>query len=364
VVSATRTRGALCAALALLAACSSASTGGGDTVNPPAPCTFVNPLGAGQDPSIVRHDGSYYSVESRDDGVWVYRSDSLTALRRNGVRVWTAPSTGWNRDNVWAPELVLIDGRWYIYYAAGPTGGQGAAFVNQRSFVLESAGADPQGAYTDRGMLYTDDDGEMAVDNGWAIDLTVGRIDGQLYAVWSGWETNRTDTDRVPQHLYIAPMTNPWTVSGDRVLISSPTASWERGTQLDLQEGPEFLSNGDDVFIIYSARESWLPDYRLGLLRLTSPDADPLLPASWVKSSGPVFTGRPGVFGVGHATFTSSPDGTEPWIVYHTKSSSAPGWSDRVIHAQEFAWRADGTPDFGAPAGSGERLPMPSGQCR
>jgi GH43 family beta-xylosidase len=357
------TRYALPAALLLAAGCSGCSGGGTrTTAPPPTTCTFTNPLAPGADPWVVRNDGSYYLVQSRDNGIWVSKSSALTGLFTGAVKVWSAPSSGWNRANIWAPELHYIDGKWYIYYAAGPSGTAPATFVNQRSFVLESVSADPQGAYVDKGMLLTDDDGEMVTDNKWAIDLTVERLNGQLYAVWSGWEQNSTTTDRVTQHLYIAPMSNPWTISGNRVKLSSPVESWERGTELDLEEGPEFLQHGGQVFIIYSTRESFLPDYRLGQLRLSSPTANPLDPASWTKS-GPVFTGAGTVYGVGHASFTVSPDGTESWIVYHSKTVNGPGWDDRYIRMQKFGWNADGSPAFGTPVAAGLALAVPSGQC-
>ncbi|HKG90474.1 MAG TPA: glycoside hydrolase family 43 protein [Gemmatimonadaceae bacterium] len=347
--------------LAALLLTAASCSGGGTTENGDngggRACTFSNPVVAGADPWVVRHDGFYYSVESTGNAIYVYKSDKLTTLKSNGALVWSAPATGWNRSNVWAPELHLIDGRWYIYYAAGESG---PPFIHQRAGVLQSAGDDPQGAYADKGMLYTGDDVASRTDPKWAIDLTVHRIAGQLYAVWSGWEQNAT-TDKTPQHLYIARMSDPMTVGSNRVKISSPVESWERGTELDLQEGPEFLVNGPHTFLVYSTRESWLRDYRLGLLRLTS-DADPMSPASWTKSSGPVFAGTSDVYGVGHASFTTSPDGTEYWIVYHSKNSTAPGW-DRSIRMQKFTWNADGSPNFGMPAQTGQQVAAPAGQC-
>jgi GH43 family beta-xylosidase len=146
------------------------------------------------------------------------------------------------------------------------------------------------------------------------------------------------------------------------VKISSPVEPWERGTELDLQEGPEFLHNGPSAFIIYSTRESWLPAYKLGQLRLNSPTADPLQPGSWTKS-GPVFAGTTDVYGAGHAGFATSPDGTEQWILYHSKTLTTPGWNDRVIRMQKFTWKADGSPNFGLPAPAGQLLPLPSGEC-
>lgn len=355
-----RWRQARCLVLgAALAACSQPATGVDRRFQPPPPrqsCTLTNPLGSGADPWVVREGSWYYLAQSRDNAIWISRSRKLSDIvAQQPVRVWTAPDTGWNRTNVWAPELHRIGGRWYIYYAAGRSG---PPFIEQRAGVLEALTDDAQGAYSDRGMLYTGD--SVATGRGvrWAIDLTVGEIAGKLYAVWSGWEQNAA-TDRTPQQLYIAEMTNPWTIGTNRVRISAPTESWERGTELDLEEGPEFLRHGTRTFIIYSTRESWLRDYRLGELELVG--SDPMSASSYVKS-GPVFTGTAAVYGVGHASFTVSPDSTESWIVYHSKADTIPGWQ-RVIRMQKFTWSASGAPVFGTPVPPGEAIPVPSGEC-
>jgi len=342
---------------AFLIACSRSATGvDGPVPAPPPACTFSNPVGPGADPWVIRQGGWYYLAQSHDQGIWITRSRTLSGITTQpAVRVWTAPDTGWNRTNVWAPELHWIGGRWYIYYAAGRSG---PPFIEQRAGVLEAATGDPQGAYTDRGMLYTGDSVSTGRGVVWAIDLTVGEIAGQLYAVWSGWDRNAS-TDRTPQELYIARMSNPWTIASNRVLISAPTQSWELGTELDLEEGPEFLVHAGQTFIIFSTRESWLPDYRLGELRLVG--ADPLSAASYAKT-GPVFTRAPGVYGVGHASFTVSPDSSESWIVYHAKADTLPGWN-RVIRMQKFGWNADGSPQFGTPVPNGQPVPDPSGEC-
>jgi GH43 family beta-xylosidase len=346
----------------LAAACARATTSAAPAAAAPtaraaAACTFTNPLGVGADPWVLRENGQYYMSESTGREIWIYRSASLTHLKQNGVRVWAAPDTGWNRGNVWAPELHHLGGRWYVYYAAGRSG---PPYVAQRAGVLESAGDDPQGAFADRGQLYTGDSISTHAGNRWAIDMTVQEIGGQLYALWSGWAHDAA-TDKTPQQLYAARMSSPTEIATNRVLITAPTASWERGTKLDLEEGPEFLTHADRTFVIYSTRESWLPDYRLGMLTLT-PGADPLDPASYVKSAGPVFTRTATTLGPGHASFTTSPDGTESWIVYHVKRSEKPGW-DRRIQAQRFTWNEDGTPNFGSPIAAGVPLAVPAAEC-
>ncbi|MDQ6635023.1 MAG: glycoside hydrolase family 43 protein [Gemmatimonadota bacterium] len=340
--------------------------GGGATTPivdpPPAQCTFTNPLAAGADPWVVKQDGMYYYIQSIDNGIWVSKSATLTGvITAPPSKVWAAPTTSdtaWNRANVWAPELHFIDGRWYIYYAAGAPG---SPFLSQHAGVLESTGADALGTYNDRGMLYTGDSLGTTQGNRWAIDLTTTQIGTQRYAVWSGWANNAT-TDKTEQQLYIAQMDSPWHVSGNRVQIAAPTETWEKGTELALEEGPEFVRHGTDVMIVYSAQESWLKDYQLGRLKLQSAAADPMSPASWAKA-GPVFSGNAGVYGVGHASFTLSPDGTENWIVYHSKTSTTPGW-DRNIRMQKFTWAASGEPVFGEAVLPGTTLTKPAGECR
>lgn len=320
---------------------------------------FTNPVGKEADPWVIKDRNSYYSIFSVNnpkEGNFITVSKS-SALSKIGARkkVWTAPADAWNSKCLWAPELHRIGDKWYIYFAAGKSG---PPYIFQRSGVLESVTSDPQGEYRDKGLLITGNDPNDHSKTIWAIDLTVTEINNKLYAVWSGWEKN-IDTDKTSQHLYIATMSNPWTISSDRVKISSPVESWETGGPLNLNEGAQFLKHGKDVFIIYSTRESWTPEYRLGQLKLTQ-GADPLVAASWIKT-GPVFQGDDRVLGTGHASFTTSPDGKEHWIFYHSKVSTEPGWN-RDLRLQQFFWDKQGNPVFGKPIPSGEKIKKPSGE--
>lgn len=364
-----RTGPALLGAL-LLAACAPAARSGParSAVSAAAACTFTNPVARGADPWLELHGGWYYMAQSKNaDGeastIWVFRSRKLTDPMRDSVKVWTAPASGWNQTNVWAPEIRFVDGHWLIYYAAGRPGPHDAPFIFQRAGVLRALTADAHGAWEDLGQLDTGGEDYSRADDVWAIDFTVHRLNGQLYGFWSGWENN-TPLARTPQYIYVARMANPWTVGGPRSRISAPTESWERRVDptdgLDLNEGPQVLEHEGQVFVIYSTRESWTPAYRLGQLRLNGAAADPMLPASWTKS-GPVFAAANGVYGPGHNGFTKSPDGREDWIVYHAKVDTGPNWN-RVIRAQRFTWRADGSPDFGQPVASGVPLAVPSGE--
>ena len=317
---------------------------------------FTNPIADGADPWVIKKDGMYYSCSAGGGGIQVSQSPLLTQPGKKVV-VWRPPASGWNQANIWAPEMHFFGGHWYIYYAAAKKAG--APFIHQRSGVLESVGADPFGPYQDKGMLYTGDAIGDSASVKWAIDLSPFRMNGAMYAVWSGWEENAA-TDKTKQHLYIARMSNPWTISSNRIRISSPVESWETGGVLDLNEGPQLLRKKAAAFIIYSCRESWLKEYRLAQLALADTLLNPLEPANWVKS-GPVFQGTEQVFGVGHCSFTTSPDNTEDWIIYHAKKSTTPGWQ-RDIRLQRFSWKANGYPDFGVPVPAGVPLKVPAGE--
>ncbi len=323
--------------------------------NPVPASTFTNPIMEGADPWVIKKGNEYYFCQSRQGAIYVAKSTKLTQPGPFTL-VWSPLAAGWNRQHIWAPEIHYLQGKWYIYYAAGEAG---PPFIYQKSGVLESQTADPLGKYADKGMLYTGDNINTPGTATWAIDLTPFTLNGQLYALWSGWE-NEATTDRTPQHLYMAKMSNPWTISSNRVKISSPEQVWEKGTELDLNEGPEVLKYKEKAFIVYSCRESWLPAYQLGQLTLMDTLLNPMEITNWTKT-GPVFQGTDKVYGVGHVSFTTSPDNTEHWMYYHSKKTTSPGW-DRDIRLQKFNWTLEGLPDFGTPVPAGTPVPLPSGE--
>lgn len=160
--------------------------------------------------------------------------------------------------------------------------------------------------------------------------------------------------------LYIAAMSDPWTIAGDRHLIAAPELPWER-VGAPLLEAPEPLQRNGRTYIAYSAGASWGDDYALGLLRYVG--GDPLQASAWLKQDPPVFGKNvaAGVFGIGHVSFVRSPDGREDWIVYHATNDSGAGWAKRAVWAQPFDWRPDGSPRFGNAPAAGHLIEEPSG---
>lgn len=337
--------------------------------------TFTNPIAGIPDPWIVQYQGAYYTCKAHGDGINVSKSEKLTVINSTKT-IWTAPKDNgavkpWNTSHVWAPELHFVDGKWYVYYAAGRPSSESGSYKMQRTGVLRSKTTDPMGEYEDMGMIYTGDeyvpDIIPTTDNTcYAIDMGVVRIGTKLYAVWSGTINKESGGD---QRIYIAEMSNPWTISTNRVEISKPDQPWELvQPTAKVNEGPAFLQRNGKLFIIYSCNGSWTKYYRLAYLTLDIGD-DPMNPANWKKSPNAVFyrcddtVDEDGVNGVGHCCFTKSPDGTEDWIVYHVKNRNHGSYeTGRSTFIQRFTWNTDGTPNFGTPVGWLEPIVVPSGE--
>lgn len=307
---------------------------------------FTNPIvNYGADPYVTYQDGYYYYVRvNQDRAIYVSRAQELNRIAATQpVAVYT-PSGTEPATQLWAPEIHFINGKWYIYYTAGDGAGH-------RMYVLESKTDNAMGEYEFKGKL-------SPVTDRWAIDQTVLEYNDQLYAVWSGWD-GMVDEE---QRIYIAKMSDPWTITGERVLLSKPEYSWETDTFPRVNEGPQVLVSPDGVTnIIFSASGSWTDNYCLGRLTLKQ-GGDPMKAGDWEKGTEPVFQKNlPSTYSTGHASFTVSPDGTENYMVYHAARGAGQGWNGRGVRTQRFNWNEDGTPDFGKAAAYDGKVNLPSG---
>ena len=218
-----------------------------------ASAPLVNPLRpVGADPWVLTHDGAYFHMHTtaRDLTLWRTRRIGELAGAEKKV-IWTPPADTLYSESLWAPEIHRLDGKWYVYFSARDTDAK-----NHRVWVLENTSPDPMtGDWEMKGKLATPSDK-------WAIDGSVFDFGGRRYFTWSGWAG---DVNGV-QHLYLAAMENPWTLSGERVRISTPTHPWEKFGDLsgqgdlkhvDVNEGPQALIRGGRLFIVYSASGCW-----------------------------------------------------------------------------------------------------------
>jgi GH43 family beta-xylosidase len=317
---------------------------------PPASKGIVNPLVRQRaDAQVFRHsDGWYYMTASvpEYDRLVLRRSKTLAGLATAQERVlWRHEKTGPMSGFLWAPELHLIDNKWVMYFAAGPSGG-GEDVFRIRTYAVVCDGKDPMaGKWSVLGQL------QLAWDS-FNLDSTVFTHRGTRYLCWAQREEG-IDTN---SNLYLAPLKTALTLGSKPTRLTVPTLDWEvRGFKV--AEAPAFLARNGQVFITYSASATD-ERYCMGMLRAKD-DANLMDSAVWTKSPQPVFKSSPEhkVFGPGHNSFTIDENGRD-MLVYHARDYAAikgdPLFDpNRHTRTQPFKFDANGGPDFGVPFANG-----------
>ncbi|WP_295768918.1 family 43 glycosylhydrolase [uncultured Mucilaginibacter sp.] len=327
---------------------------------------FNNPVNNNgrPDPFVAQKDGFYYFLSTKGNRISITKTADMSLLAiAPETTVWTPPSGTDHSGSIWAPELFFLSGKWYIYFAAADPN----VADSHHMFVLENSSSDPTtGTWTFKGRIFDTTDQ-------WAIDGTVLTIGSTNYFVWSGWENTST---KYKQYLYIAQMSNPWTITGSRVLISSPTNNWERyepsgNLGAGVNEGPIALQKdaNSPVFIIYSGSRYSSDNYCLAQIQLKS-GGNPLIGSDWInKKQVFVRNDANGVYGPGHnGFFTSSytdPNGvakTENWFIYHARNVANTSNGERRPRMQKLTWNADGSANFGTAVANTTKLAVPIGE--
>lgn len=315
--------------------------------------SYMNPIVEQRaDPWIYKHtDGYYYFTASvpEYDRIEVRRSTTIQGLKDAMPAVaWRKYETGPLSANIWAPEIHYIDGKWYIYFAAARTNETQDGLFDHRMFVLENESRNPlEGEWVEKGQVKTRWES-------FALDATTFQHNGVLYYVWAQKDPEIEGNS----NLYISKMSNPWTLTGEQVMIATPEHDWEI-IGFKVNEGPAVLKRNGRIFITFSASATDF-NYCMGLLTADE-DADLLNARSWIKSAHPVFVTNEetGQFGPGHNSFTISEDGREDVLIYHARNYKEivgdPLYDpNRHTRAQVFGWKEDGTPNFGVPVKDGE----------
>ena len=247
-----------------------------------------------RDPSIIFHNNKYYHCFSSGNQVLMCCVDKLEDLdKAEVIPVFTADKEEYAHE-IWAPEIHIIDDKCYIYVAMDD-----GENYHHRMYVLENNSNNPLDEYKMHGQI-----GDKT--NKWAIDGTIVQYHGQLYMVWSGWEGDIN----IAQNLYIAKMSDPFTISSERRLISSPDEEFERGSCHGLEspyinEGPFPFYDNDDLYILYSGSGSWDIYYCIIALKLDGKDPmkDP-----WIKAKEPFLQSNDICKGPGHCSVIQGKD--------------------------------------------------------
>lgn len=299
---------------------------------------FINPIRAGADPWMIYKDGYYYLVVVSGTSVRAYRAVDIAGLAYADYSVIWQSGAASGLESIWSPEMHYFSAEemganagWYLYVACVPYGGGDNA--DRRIYCLKALTDDPMDGFGSPVTGAADMAERIIVDDAntnWNIGPSILRVNGIVYMTWTGRVGGAYESEHW-QCIYIAKLTNPWTITGTPSMICRPTYDWEKvgsGYKSDGKRYPEVVEGatavyGDDgsVFIVYSASGYWTNSYSLAQLRLKKDTngnfLDPLSYNSWEKSSSPIFVQGNGAYGTGHASYITSPDGTERYFIYH-----------------------------------------------
>jgi GH43 family beta-xylosidase len=302
---------------------------------------FNNPIAERRaDPWIFKTaDGIYYLIATvpEYDRIVLRKAETIKGLKYASEKaVWHKHEQGVMGHHIWAPELHKIDGKWYIYFAAG----KAENIWNIGMWVLSNSLEDPmEGEWKEEGRIKT------KIES-FALDATTFEHKGKRYLIWA-------QNVRGGEHgtaLVLSEMENPTTLTGPEVIITEPEFNWER-MKYNVNEGPAVIKRNGKIFVTYSASAT-NHNYCVGLLWIDE-TADLLESSNWHKSPGPVFYTNEDLnrYGPGHNSFTTTDDGKTDIMIYHARDyKEIQGHEledpNRATRARVVKWTKSGFPDF------------------
>ena len=210
----------------------------------------------------IRSYYEYYFTASYPayDRILLRSAQTLDALAgAEEVEVWHKHETGMMSKNVWAPELHYLDGRWFLYFAAGEAEEQWKI----RPYVLECAGQDPlRDTWIERGPMKAADADEFSF-RAFSLDATIFESDGKRYYVWA----EKVGVGKMISNLYIAEMESPYKLKTVQVLLTTPDYDWER-VMYWVDEGPAVLKRNGNIYLTFSSSGTRITSYNVCYTKL------------------------------------------------------------------------------------------------
>ena len=297
------------------------------------------------DPYVYRHtDGSYFFTGSmpKYDCIALRKSGDLLGLAEaEETVVWRRHESGPMSEHVWAPELHYLDGKWYIYFAAG----ERDDIWKIRPYVLECESDDPMaGPWKELGKMQAADGDEFSFQ-AFSLDGTIMENKGKRYYIWA----EKVSVGRQISNLYIAEMESPVKLKTMQVLLTSPDYDWER-YGFWVNEGPFVLHSNGKIYLTYSASDTGI-NYCVGMLSIDE-DADLLDPRQWKKERYPVLGTDESleIYGPGHNCFTQDEEGNTIMVFHARKEREIVGNPlynpNRHAMLLKVKWSEEGKPIF------------------
>ena len=216
------------------------------------------------DPFIFKSKGRYYIYTTGHDGIYAYSSDSLF----DGWKFEGMVLTDGRHDSWWAPSVIEIDGKYYMYnsfeiegYTPDKGGHRGAMHV--------SVADNPLGPFKVVRQLLQP----------FSIDSHVVQNEEGL---WIFYSTNRFEGERIGTYIVVDKLLDPFTAEDNPVTVVEPTLDediyrrdrYKKGQHWHTIEGAFYFKEGDWQYVMYSGNCFEQPTYYIGYARAKTNETD------------------------------------------------------------------------------------------
>ncbi len=304
--------------------------------------SFTNPIAGYADPSVIYHDGYYYYTFAKEylslPAFYMAKAANLCDIGKvEPVLIWSQAESGDGSEieSVWAPQLYLIDGTWYIYTTCDV--GMASSVSNRRMpRIWRGTTSSPDGEYEYIGTFTNLDENVESY-----LSPRIINHGSKMYLVCGGFYRAEDATNQHIQRLFICELSDATTMASAMTVISSPEYDYEAG----IMEGPfPVISPNGTLYLIFAAGHTRTDEYCTGIIRFNGTSSDSLLTASlWQKYSTPLHkvSYENNVLSPGAMVITSKPDGTGYLAVYHAKEYHYSAYTMRRLFLQEMTFEND-----------------------
>ena len=318
--------------------------------------TYTNPVypHSFPDPFVLRHEGRYYAFGTTGEARTQPDGRIFTLLTSPDLVRWTPaggaliPPPGADGAQFWAPEVVLHEGIFYMYYSMG--GCAIGADIGHQLHVATSR--TPQGPYTQVATMavpgskftidahpYLDTDGQWYIF--YAQDF-IDTADGYLPGTGLVVDKLLTMTTLAHQPRTVLRARHAWTVFEKNRRM--PLYNNRIFAEWHTLEGPFVRRHNGKYYCFYSGANFLTARYGVDYCvadHILGPYREDRAPADKAALGGArVLHAVPGhVRGPGHHSHIIGPDGRTEYLVYHAWDA---GMKERQLCIDKLAWKPEG----------------------
>jgi len=281
--------------------------------------TFTNPVAPLADPFIFKEGDTYYLYGTGGSGGYlVYTSENLVEWTARGYCLVKAdiPYDMYNpnENGFWAPEVFKYGGKYYMIYTC--------------QHRLGVAVADsPLGPFKDDAETYL-------IRNIATIDGHLFEDNGKVYLYFATEKSKNDNSKILLNNIEIPKGNNIWGCEFDMETLSMKTETiklimpadgkldYTDGTTGPKVEGPYILKHDGKFYLTFSSGGYWTPKYAVHYAVSDSPLGDFTRDTeNFVLACDDLDYSdnrNPHLYGSGHHSFTTAPNGKDLVIVYHS----------------------------------------------